>query len=129
VEAWMAERALRAGRPAEARAIAERTIAFRRGPTLEEPPYEWTVLVDALAAARDWSGLDAILPEARARVGFVAWLEPAIHRAAAGRAARTPREPRPLRRRPRRAHRSGPAPSSDLRGARDTVEPRCSRRP
>ena len=72
---------MRAGRPPEAREIAERTIAFRRGPTLEEPPYEWPVLIDALAAAGDWSRLEAILPEARDRVGYVAWLEPAIDRA------------------------------------------------
>lgn len=50
VEAWMAERALLAGQPGTAREIAQRTIEFGRGLTIEQPPYELPVLVDALAS-------------------------------------------------------------------------------
>lgn len=85
VEAWMAERALLDGQPGEAREIAERTLAFGRGATIEEPPYELAVLVEALAALEDWPALAALLPTARARAGYVAWLAPAIDRAEAAR--------------------------------------------
>jgi class 3 adenylate cyclase/tetratricopeptide (TPR) repeat protein len=87
VEAWMAERALRTGHPDEARRIAERTVAFGRGLTIEEPPYELPVLVEALAELGDWAALDALLPTARARVANVAWLAPTIDRAEAMRSA------------------------------------------
>jgi hypothetical protein len=83
VEAWMAERALLNGHPAEAREIAERTLAFGRGASIEEPPYELAVLVEALAALGDWQALDAILPVARSRAPYLAWLPPAIDRAEA----------------------------------------------
>jgi class 3 adenylate cyclase/tetratricopeptide (TPR) repeat protein len=87
VEAWMAERALLAGQPGEAREIAERTLAFGRGATMEEPPYELAVLVEALAALEDWPALAAVLPAARERAGYLAWLAPAIDRAEAARLA------------------------------------------
>jgi len=83
VEAWMAERALMNGHPDEAREIAERTLAFGRGPSIEEPPYELAVLVEALAALKDWKALNAVLPLARDRVPYLAWLAPAIDRAEA----------------------------------------------
>ena len=85
VEAWMAERALMRGDPGEARAIAERTLAFGRGPSIEQPPYELAVLVEALAALEDWTALSAVLPTARERTGFLVWLAPAIERAEAAR--------------------------------------------
>ena len=87
VEAWMAERALLNGDPSKAREIAERTLAFGRGASVEEPPYELAVLVEALAALEDWPALDAVLPMARGRVAYVAWLAPAIDRAEAARLA------------------------------------------
>jgi len=87
VEAWMAERALRNGHPADARKIAERTLAFGRGQTVEEPPYELPVLVEALAELKDWPGLDALLPTARGQAAYLAWLPPAIERAEAARLA------------------------------------------
>jgi hypothetical protein len=87
VEAWMAERALLNGHPGEAREIAERTLAFGRGATIEEPPYELAVLVETLAALEDWPALAALLPAARERAGYVAWLAPAIDRAEAARLA------------------------------------------
>ena len=71
VEAWMAERPLMRGDPGEARAIAERTLAFGRGPSIEQPPYELAVLVEALAALEDWTALSAVLPTARERTGFL----------------------------------------------------------
>lgn len=85
VEAWMAERALLNGHPGEAREIAERTLAFGRGASIEEPPYELAVLVEALAALEDWPALAAVLPVARGRVAYLAWLGPAIDRAEAAR--------------------------------------------
>jgi len=85
VEAWMAERPLMRGDPGEARAIAERTLAFGRGPSIEQPPYELAVLVEALAALEDWTALSAVLPTARERTGFLVWLAPAIERAEAAR--------------------------------------------
>ena len=85
VEAWMAERALLNGNPGVAREIAERTLAFGRGPSIEEPPYELPVLVEALAALEDWKALTAILPLARERAQYVAWLAPAIDRAEGAR--------------------------------------------
>jgi tetratricopeptide (TPR) repeat protein len=85
VEAWMAERELLTGRPDKAREIAERTLAFGRGPSIEEPPYELAVLVEALAALADWTALAAVMPVARARAGYLAWLPPAIERAEAAR--------------------------------------------
>ena len=81
----MAERALLNGNPGEAREIAERTLAFGRGPSIEEPPYELPVLVEALAALEDWKALTAILPLARERAQYVAWLAPAIDRAEGAR--------------------------------------------
>lgn len=87
VEAWMAERALLNGHPGEAREIAERTLAFGRGASIEEPPYELAVLVEALAALKDWPALASILPAARGRSGYVVWLAPAIDRAEAARLA------------------------------------------
>lgn len=87
VEAWMAERALLAGRPGEAREIAMRTFEFGRGASVEEPPYELPVLVEALAAVEDWAALARVLPAARARAGFLAWLPPAIDRAVAAQLA------------------------------------------
>jgi class 3 adenylate cyclase/tetratricopeptide (TPR) repeat protein len=84
VEAWMAERALLAGEPGTAREIAQRTIEFGRGPSIEQPPYELPVLVDALAALGRWDELEATLPSIRARVLNVAWLAPAVDRAEAG---------------------------------------------
>ena len=87
VEAWMAERALLTGRPDEAREIAERTLAFGRGASIEEPPYELAVLVEALAALEDWTALAAVLPVARAKADYLAWLAPAIERAEAARFA------------------------------------------
>jgi hypothetical protein len=87
VEAWIAERALLAGEPGAARDIAQRTIAFGRGLSIEQPPYELPVLVDALAALSQWDELEATLPAIRARAANVAWLAPAIHRAEAGRLA------------------------------------------
>ena len=87
VEAWMAERALLNGRPGEAREIAERTLAFGRGASVEEPPYELAVLVEALAALEDWPALAAVLPAARGQAAYLAWLAPAIDRAEAARLA------------------------------------------
>jgi class 3 adenylate cyclase/tetratricopeptide (TPR) repeat protein len=87
VEAWMAERALLAGQPGTAREIAQRTIAFGRGLTIEQPPYELPVLVDALASLSQWDELEATLPAFRARAANVAWLAPAVDRAEAGRLA------------------------------------------
>jgi tetratricopeptide (TPR) repeat protein len=87
VEAWIAERALLSGDPGKAREIAERTLAFGRGATIEEPPYELPVLVEALAALEDWPALAAILPAAREREPYLAWLAPAIERAEAARLA------------------------------------------
>jgi hypothetical protein len=87
VEAWIAERALLNGRPRDAREIAERTLAFGRGASIEEPPYELPVLVDALAAVEDWPALAAVLPIARGRAAYLAWLAPAIDRAEAARLA------------------------------------------
>jgi len=85
VEAWIAERALLCGDPGKAREIAERTFAFGRGASVEEPPYELAVLVEALAALEDWPALAAILPVARDRTPYLAWLAPAIDRAEAAR--------------------------------------------
>jgi len=45
------------------------------------------VLVEALAALEDWPALAAILPAARERVPYLAWLAPAIERAEAARLA------------------------------------------
>jgi hypothetical protein len=87
VEAWMAERALLSGDALAARSIAESTLAFGRGRTIEEPPYEVAVLVEALAALEDWAALEALLPIARASVAYLAWLAPAIDRAEAARLA------------------------------------------
>jgi hypothetical protein len=87
VEAWTAERALLNGHPAEAREIAERTLAFGRGASFEEPPYELPVLVEALAALEDWPALAALMPVASARAAYLAWLPPAIERAEAARLA------------------------------------------
>jgi hypothetical protein len=87
VEAWIAERSLLSGDPAKAREIAERTLAFARGASIEEPPYELAVLVEALASLEDWQALAGILPSARARAEYVAWLPPAIDRAEAARLA------------------------------------------
>ena len=84
-EAWMAERALRTGQPADARRIAERIIASGRGVTIEEAPYELAVVVEALAALGDWTALEAILPTARRRAANVVWLGPATDRAEAAR--------------------------------------------
>ena len=87
IDAWMAERALLAGEPARAREIAQRTLAFGRGLTIEQPPYELPVLVDALAALSQWDELEATLPAVQARAANVAWLAPAVDRAEAGRLA------------------------------------------
>jgi hypothetical protein len=87
VEAWMAERALLNGHPGEAREICERSLAFGRGASIEEPPYELAVLVEALAALEDWPALAAALPAARSRAAYVAWLAPAIDRAEAAHLA------------------------------------------
>ena len=87
VEAWIAERALLCGDPGKAREIAERTLAFGRGASVEEPPYELAVLVEALAALEDWPALAAVLPVARDRTPYLAWLAPAIDRAEAARLA------------------------------------------
>ena len=87
VEAWIAERALLSGDPGKAREIAEQTLAFGRGATIEEPPYELPVLVEAIAALEDWPALAAILPVARERAPYLAWLAPAIERAEAARLA------------------------------------------
>src|SRR2546421_9841991 len=57
VEAWMAERALLNGRADESREIAERTLAFGRGASIEEPPYELAGVGGAPAAAGGWAGL------------------------------------------------------------------------
>jgi hypothetical protein len=54
---------------------------------MEEPPYELAVLVEALAALEDWPALAAVLPAARERAGYLAWLAPAIDRAEAARLA------------------------------------------
>jgi hypothetical protein len=89
VEAWMAERALVSGHPTEAREIAERTLAFGRGPSMEEPPYELPVLVEALAALEDWPALAPVLTLARERAGYLAWLPPAADRAEAAQLAAT----------------------------------------
>lgn len=86
-EAWMAERALRTGHPAEAREIAERIVGVGRGVSVEEPPYELPVLVEALAELGDWAALDALLPTARGRAANITWLPPAIDRAEATRSA------------------------------------------
>jgi hypothetical protein len=86
-EAWVAERALATGHPAEAREMAERILAVGRGVSIEEPPYEIPVLVEALAELGDWTALDELLPTARRRVANIAWLGPAIDRAEAARAA------------------------------------------
>ncbi len=85
VEAWIAERALLNGDASAARAIAERTLNFGRGPSIEEPPYELAVLVEALAALADWPALAEAMPVGRAHEGNVAWLAPAIDRAEAAR--------------------------------------------
>ena len=87
VEAWIAERALLSGDPGKARVIAEQTFAFGRGASVEEPPYELAVLVEALAALEDWPALAAILPVALDRTPYLAWLAPAIDRAEAARLA------------------------------------------
>ena len=87
VEAWIAERALLNGDARAARATAERTLAFGRGPSIEEPPSELAVLVEALAALADWPALAAVLPVAQAHAANVAWLAPAIDRAEAARLA------------------------------------------
>jgi class 3 adenylate cyclase/tetratricopeptide (TPR) repeat protein len=81
VEAWMAERAARAGDAASAREIVERPLMTGRTPSMEEPPYEFPVLVEALASAGDWPALEAALPKMRDATGRVAWLAPAIERA------------------------------------------------
>jgi hypothetical protein len=83
----MAERALLNGHPGLAREIAERTLAFGRGPSIEEPPYELPVLVEALAALEDWPALAAVLPAAHGRAAYLPWLPPAIDRAEAARLA------------------------------------------
>jgi hypothetical protein len=87
VEAWMAERALLAGEPGTAREIAQRTIAFGRGLSVEQPLYELPVLVEALATLSRWDELEEALPAIRARAANVAWLAPALDRAEAGRLA------------------------------------------
>ncbi|HEY1330038.1 MAG TPA: hypothetical protein VGH10_01025, partial [Actinomycetota bacterium] len=87
VEGWMAERELLNGRPDAAAEIARRTVAFGRGPTIEQPFYEWPVLVEALAALERWDELEAAVADVRTRSANVAWLEPAIDRAEAARLA------------------------------------------
>ena len=62
-------------------------LFFGRGLTIEQPPYELPVLVDALAALSQWDELEATLPALRARAANVAWLAPAVDRAEAGRLA------------------------------------------
>ena len=84
VEAWMAERAMRAGDAVAARDIAARTMGLVRD-TVLEPPYEVPVLVEAIASLSDWQALDAILPQARVNASRIAWLTPAIERAEAMR--------------------------------------------
>src|SRR5439155_11424225 len=87
VEARMAERALLAGGPATAREIALRTIEFGRDLTVEQPPYELPVLVDALAALGRWDELEVTSSAFRDRAANVAWLAPALDRAEAWRLA------------------------------------------
>lgn len=87
VEAWMAERALLAGEPGTAREIAQRTIAFGRGPSIEQPPYELPVLVEALAVGGQWDELETTLAAVGGRATNVAWLTPAVDRAEAARLA------------------------------------------
>jgi hypothetical protein len=87
VDAWVAELALRVGDPLRAREIAEATLAFGRGATIEEPPYELPVLVEALADAADWEALDKAIATARERSPYLVWLAPAIDRAEAARLA------------------------------------------
>jgi class 3 adenylate cyclase len=87
VEGWMAERALRGGDPEGAVDIARASVAFGRGPTIEQPFYELAPLVEALAALGHWDELDEVLPAVRAQAGNVVWIAPAVERAAATRFA------------------------------------------
>jgi class 3 adenylate cyclase/tetratricopeptide (TPR) repeat protein len=87
VEAWMAERALLRGDAAGAREIVERVLAFGRGPSFEEPPYEVPVLVEALASEGDWTALESTLPIAPETAASVCWIGPATERATAARSA------------------------------------------
>ena len=87
VEAWMAERALLAGEPGAAREIAQETLSFGRGLTIEQPAYEVPVLVEALAALGEWDEMEATLRSIRVRATNVAWLAPAVDRAEARRLA------------------------------------------
>jgi class 3 adenylate cyclase/tetratricopeptide (TPR) repeat protein len=87
VEAWMAERALLAGDAAGARQIVERVLAFGRGPSFEEPPYEVPVLIEALASEGDWTALESRLPIAPATASSVCWIRPATERATAAHSA------------------------------------------
>ena len=87
VEGWMAERALLAPDPFAALEIAQRAVAFGRGPSVEQPFYELAPLAEALAALGRWSELEEALPTLRTRAGNVVWLAPAVDRAEAMRTA------------------------------------------
>jgi len=85
VEGWMAERALLTGDPETALEIARRTVAFGRGPTVEQPFYELAPFVEALAALGRWNDLDEALPAVRSRARHVVWIAPALDRVEASR--------------------------------------------
>ncbi|HXY71023.1 MAG TPA: adenylate/guanylate cyclase domain-containing protein [Actinomycetota bacterium] len=85
VEGWMAERALLGGEPAAALDIARQTVAFGRGPSIEQPFYELAPLVEALAELGRWDELSETLPGVRAREANLVWIAPAIDRAEAMR--------------------------------------------
>ncbi|MDP9273872.1 MAG: AAA family ATPase [Chloroflexota bacterium] len=87
VEAWEAERALRTGDTASARKMAGDLVATGRIPSIEEPPYEFAVLIRALAALGDWDALDEAIERARPQALRVVWLPPTIEHAKAMRLA------------------------------------------
>ena len=85
VEGWMGERALSRKNPVQAREIAERSLAAHRRPSVEEPPYELAVLLQAATMTGDAVALAEAIPLARARVSRMVWLAPLIDRAEAVR--------------------------------------------
>jgi class 3 adenylate cyclase/tetratricopeptide (TPR) repeat protein len=87
VEAWMAERELRTGDAASAQKMASDLVATGRIPSIEEPPYEYAVLIKSLAALGDWDALDEAIEEATPHALRVVWLPPAIEQTKAMRLA------------------------------------------
>jgi hypothetical protein len=58
--------------------MASDLIAMGRIPSIEEPPYEFAVLIKSLAALGEWDALDDAIAKATPHAPRVVWLPPAI---------------------------------------------------